>query len=79
VGFENAWPFLDRIRGEGFDSAGIGAGKGIEMNIRENQEGTFIPSGRNYPVLESLSRIRAERDRMEAQKPTGKKEEGLLR
>jgi hypothetical protein len=75
LGFENTWPFLNRIRREGFDSARIGAGKGIEVNISENQEGSFIPSNGNYPVLESLSRIRADWHRMEGQNPTGKEQD----
>jgi hypothetical protein len=75
VGFENALPFLNRIRREGFDSARIGAGKGIEVNISENQEGSFIPRGGSNPVLESLPRIRADRNRMKGQKPTGKEKD----
>jgi hypothetical protein len=45
------------------------------MNIRENQEGSFIPPGGNNPASQSLSRIRAGRHRMEGQKPTGKEED----
>jgi hypothetical protein len=75
VGFENALPFLNRIRREGFDSARIGAGKGIEVNISENQEGSFIPRDGNNPVLENLSRTRADRNRMDGENPASKEED----